>query len=685
MGVQQKAPFFIFSLNQSIGLKMHNDKYEETLPQARPFIFVVLLPLILVFGFGLFQDLDEARAQGISPFLKVFLSAQTGGLGQPTHITNAGDGSGRLFVVEQPGRIRIVKNGVLLATPFLDISNTGANQVLFGGEQGLLSVAFPLQFDAKGYFYVYYTNLNGDNVAARYFLSANPDVADPSSEVILRTFPHPTFQNHNGGQLAFGPDGFLYIGTGDGGSGGDPNNNGQNPNTFLGKILRIDVESVANPRIDTYIIPLNNPFVGTQGFLPEIWALGLRNPWRFSFDRLTGDLYFGDVGQDSFEEIDFQPASSQGGENYGWRIMEGLHCFNPPNCSPAGLTLPVIEYDHTQGNSVTGGMVYRGQNFPLMQGIYFYGDYFSGRIWGLKQNGAVWENALFLDTLPNIATFGEDEAGELYVADRANGRIYRLIGFSSQDIMNLITKYYQDILGRDPEPGGAEGWTAEIERIVSLDIDINEGFIAIGKSFFNSAEYLARGRTDAQYVADLYQSFLNRVPSQPEVNFWVAYLSGGANRNIVLNFFVFSPEFNTYMTGIFGVSVARPENNLVNDFYRGILSRTPDTVGFNYWLGLMRAAQCAGSAQQIRDLSYQIASFFVSSAEYVLRGRTNNQYVEDLYDGIMRRSAAPSEVNFWVGGLDSATMTRDQALQFFTNSPEFQLRVQEVIDAGCLP
>jgi len=397
--------------------------------------------LILVLGLGLFQGLEEASAQGISPFLQIFLSAQAGGLDQPIHITNAGDGSGRLFVVEQPGRIRIVRNGVLLTTPFLDISNTGANRVLFGGEQGLLSVAFPPQFSAKGYFYIYYTNLNGDNVAARYFLTTNPDVADSNSEVILRTFSHPIFENHNGGQLAFGPDGFLYIGTGDGGSGGDPNNNGQNPNTFLGKILRIDVESVVDPRIDTYVIPSNNPFVGAQGFLPEIWALGLRNPWRFSFDRLTGDFYLGDVGQNSFEEIDFQPSSSQGGENYGWRIMEGLHCFNPPNCSSAGLTLPVIEYDHTQGCSVTGGMVYRGQNFPLMQGIYFYGDFCSGRIWGLKHNGAEWENTLFLDTLLNITTFGEDESGEIYVADYATGIIHRLIGFSSQDMTNLVTKY----------------------------------------------------------------------------------------------------------------------------------------------------------------------------------------------------------------------------------------------------
>jgi glucose/arabinose dehydrogenase len=388
------------------------------------------LRCLLLLGFFLLFLPSRAGAQ----FPTLSLYKQISGLSFPVHITHTGDGSGRLFIVEQPGRIRVVKNGVLLATPFLDISSTGANRVLFGGEQGLLSVAFPPGFNAKGYFYVYYTNLNGDNVAARYFLTANPDVADPNSEVILQTFLHPTFANHNGGQLAFGPDSFLYIGIGDGGSGGDPNNNGQNPSTFLGKILRIDVESVANPRIDTYVIPPSNPFVATQGSLPEIWALGLRNPFRFSFDRLTGDLYIGDVGQNLFEEVDFQPAASPGGQNYGWSIMEGFHCFNKldfnnplSTCNQAGLTLPVVEYDHTQGDcAVIGGFVYRGNLHPQMGGIYFYGDECTGRIRGLKRNGAVWQNRLLLDSPFTITSFGEDEAGELYLADYGIGDVYRI-------------------------------------------------------------------------------------------------------------------------------------------------------------------------------------------------------------------------------------------------------------------
>jgi hypothetical protein len=248
-------------------------------------------------------------------------------------------------------------------------------------------------------------------------------------------------------------------------------------------------------------------------------------------------------------------------------------------------------------------------------------------------------------------------------------------------LIDLVTKYYNDILIRAPEPGGAESWTAEIDRIMSLGIDIKEGFIAIGKVFFNSPEYLSMGKTDTAYVLDLYRTFLNRIPAQSEVDSWLDVLTQGVSRNVVLNFFVFSPEYNTYMGGLFGASTARPENNLVNDFYRGVLSRLPDTAGYNSWLGSMRAAQCAG-AQQVRDLSYQIASLFVGSAEYGTRGRTNSQFVEDLYDAILRRTAAPWEINYWVTYLGTAT--REQALQGFTGSAEFQTRVTAVINAGCL-
>jgi len=345
-----------------------------------------------------------------------------GGFVQPVHVAHAGDGSGRIFVVEQGGRIRILDNGVVLPSPFLDISSKS----VCCGEQGLLSVAFPPGFAAKRYFYVNYTRTpDGATVVARYRVSiGDANAADPASEEVLLIIPQP-FANHNGGQLAFGPDGYLYIGMGDGGSGGDPLNNGQATGTLLGKLLRIDVESGAVP----YGIPPTNPFLGMAGYRAEIWALGLRNPWRFSFDRLMGDLYIADVGQGTFEEVDVQPVGSAGGQNYGWKVMEGAACFTI-GCSPAGLTLPVATYDHSQGCSITGGMVYRGSAFPALQGMYFYGDFCSGRIWGLRNTGAGWETAVL--PVPgnppmNIATFGEDEPGNVYLANFANGELLRIL------------------------------------------------------------------------------------------------------------------------------------------------------------------------------------------------------------------------------------------------------------------
>jgi len=249
------------------------------------------------------------------------------------------------------------------------------------------------------------------------------------------------------------------------------------------------------------------------------------------------------------------------------------------------------------------------------------------------------------------------------------------------EMVDFVTEYYNDILDRAPEPGGAESWTAEIDRIMSLGIDIKEGFIAVGKGFFNSNEYLSMKKSDTDYILDLYRAFLNRTPSQAEINFHLDYMAQGVSRNEVLNNFIFSPEFGAYVEGIFGVSVVGPENILVNDFYRGILSRLPDTVGFNYWLGQMRGAQCAGSAQQIRDLSHQIALGFIQSTEYLGLGRTDGQFLEDLYDAVLRRAAAPWEINYWLTYLGTAT--RGQALQGFTDSNEFQIRVTEVIDAGC--
>lgn len=366
------------------------------------------------------------------------------GFTHPTYITHAGDGSGRIFIIEQPGRIRIVKNGVVQPTPFLDITSR-VNSA--GSEQGLLSVAFPPGFASKGYFFVDYTDMTGigNTVIARYHVTANPDVADPNSEETVLGITQP-YANHNGGQLQFGPDGYLYIGMGDGGSGGDPQNNAQTPSVLLGKILRIDTEQTAPPSppsggsllyyfpaiaktfsIASYTVPATNPYTQTAGYRGEIWALGLRNPWRFSFDRSTGDLYIADVGQNAWEEVDFQSASSAGGENYGWRILEGTHCYNPSSgcVPPARYSAPVAEYSHSFGCSVTGGYVYRGPGNAAMQGIYFYGDYCSGRIWGL-QNAGGWQTQQLAQPSINISTFGEDEAGNLYVASYSGGATYQI-------------------------------------------------------------------------------------------------------------------------------------------------------------------------------------------------------------------------------------------------------------------
>ena len=360
-------------------------------------------------------------SEGLAQDSTVGLTRIIDGLSSPVAIAHAGDDSGRLFIVEQNGRVRISYAGVLLDTAFLDITD----RVLFQGERGLLGLAFPPGFAWKNYFYVYYTSFSGDNVLARYSVTVdNPDVADVASESILLTFPHQTFSNHNGGQLAFSPvDGYLYIGLGDGGGAGDPFGNGQNTGSLLGKLLRIDVESGATP----YAIPPDNPFVFDPQSRPEIWAYGLRNPWRFSFDRVTGELYIGDVGQNSYEEVDYQP-TSPGGENFGWNVMEGTHCYpvDDGNCSTDGLTLPVIEYDHTQGDcAIVGGYVYRGAQYPSLQGAYVYGDYCSGRIWGLRWDAAVgWYSTLLLRAAFQISTFGEDQDGNLYVSAYNTGEVY---------------------------------------------------------------------------------------------------------------------------------------------------------------------------------------------------------------------------------------------------------------------
>jgi len=339
------------------------------------------------------------------------------GFEQPVLAVGAGDGTERLFVVELTGRIRLIRGGVVQPEPFLDLSGL----VSTGGERGLFSVAFPPDYAQSGVFYVDYTNTAGDSVVARYQVSDDPDRADPASAEALLTVEQP-YANHNGGQLAFGSDGFLYVGFGDGGSGGDPQGNAQNPASLLGKMLRIDVS-----RPGAYGIPLDNPYLGQTAYRAEIWSLGLRNPWRFSFDRSTGELYIADVGQNAWEEVDVEPAGS-GGRNYGWNRFEGTHPYPPDAKRDAGgFTMPVVEYDRSAGQSVTGGFVYRGKQSPGLTGVYFYADYSSGRLWALRRAGTGWETALVAETGRAIAGFGQDDAGEIYVLDVERGDVLRIV------------------------------------------------------------------------------------------------------------------------------------------------------------------------------------------------------------------------------------------------------------------
>ena len=345
------------------------------------------------------------------------------GLVAPLAITSAGDGSGRIFVVQQAGQIRIVRDGALVATPFLDI----AGRISSGGERGLLGLAFHPDYPGDPRLFVNYTDANGDTQVSSFTVDpGQPDAANANSEVKLLHIAQP-FANHNGGAVVFGPDGFLYISTGDGGSGGDPLGNGQSLKTMLGKILRIDVDHTdANL---AYAIPPGNPLVGTADALPEIFLYGLRNPWRISFDRATGDLWIGDVGQSAWEEVDVARAGTSG-ENYGWNTMEGNHCFNPPDgCTQTGLIPPVAEYSHQGGCTVIGGNVYRGSGQPALAGGYLFGDYCSGTVWAIDPaSDALRDPTVVFESGASISSFGEDEAGELYATDIAGGKLLRVTG-----------------------------------------------------------------------------------------------------------------------------------------------------------------------------------------------------------------------------------------------------------------
>jgi glucose/arabinose dehydrogenase len=349
------------------------------------------------------------------------------GFDSPLDVTNAGDGSGRLFVVEQAGRIRLVKGGVLIDRPFLDITG----RIASGGERGLLGLAFHPDYPTDPRFFVNYTDRDGNTVVSQFTVrGADPDLGDPGSEVVLMHVAQP-FANHNGGAVVFGPDGMLYIATGDGGSGGDPQGNGQRLDTHLGKILRIDV-NVAPGSSTAYQVPADNPFATTAGAKPEIWFYGLRNPWRIRFDRETGDLWIGDVGQNAWEEIDVARAG-QKGLDYGWNIMEATHCFNPGSgCDQTGLTLPVAEYDHDLGCAVIGGVVVRDPSQGRLNGGYLFGDACSDNLWLMDPAGDQLREATLVARMGrSLSSIGEAEDGSVYATSLGSGELLRISAGSS--------------------------------------------------------------------------------------------------------------------------------------------------------------------------------------------------------------------------------------------------------------
>jgi len=426
-------------------------RFQQRVPPGILLMILGSIMILVLLAVGPKAAADSDSPQNIVLSLKLFAS----GLKSPVSITNAGPGDGRLFVNEKAGVIKIVQpNGTVVPKPFLDITE----QVTSEGEEGFLGLAFHPEYAENGTFFVNYTNMTNKvrrTRISRFIVSDDANIADPESEDILLTITQPS-SNHNAGDIHFGPDGYLYIPLGDGGGSGDSKDNAQNLRTLLGKIVRIDVDSLdGNHAADCpgdgsghYRVPMENPLRdGPGSTCDEIWASGLRNPWRSSFDRLTGDFYIGDVGQNSWEEIDFQPADSEGGENYGWRCYEGNYPFNLSGCGePDKYVFPIFEYGHVEGTdkcsgSVTGGYVYRGSKYPILTGRYFLADFCQGTFWDLARNSDKWHETEHTNLKePGFSTFGEDSTGELYVANMFSGNIYLLESLSPQSYLPLMLK-----------------------------------------------------------------------------------------------------------------------------------------------------------------------------------------------------------------------------------------------------
>jgi glucose/arabinose dehydrogenase len=607
-----------------------------------------LLAAVLTGAAG--PSVTETAAQS-SELPAIVLASPITGLAQPVSITHAGDGSGRIFVVQQNGQIRIIRNGILSSTPFLNLST----RISTGGERGLLGLAFPPGFAAKQYFYVNYTNPAGNIVIARYRVSSgNVDIADFNTEQVVLTVNHPVNANHNGGQLAFSQrDGFLYIGTGDGGGGGDTENNAQNPNQLLGKILRIDVET-GSPA--TYTVPASNPFLGRVGFRPEIWALGMRNPWRFSFDRLTNDLYVADVGQGQWEEVNFQPAASFGGENYGWRVMEGLHCFNPAtNCNMTGLTLPVTEYNHGLGDcSVTGGYVYRGTTYARMQGLFFYGDFCSGRIRAVRQVGGVWQATELLDTNLGISTFGEDEQGNLYVANYNNGTIFNVTDNAPAatptptPTPTMITSTVQFSAAQVQLTEDCTGVVIAVTRTGTLDAAQTVGYVTNEGTANQEADFTHAEGTLMFAPGEAAKTFTVLISED-------AYAEGPETltlelRNPALGTSLGSPSLA--MLTINDDETVNGTTNPIDDHatfvaqhYHDFLNREADPSGRAFWIGQLES--CGSDPVCLDDRRENVSAAFFLSIEFQKTGfLVARIYKASFPDSVMRPRGLPRYAEF---------------------------------------
>ncbi|QGJ69951.1 Glucose dehydrogenase [Planctomycetales bacterium 10988] len=543
------------------------------------------------------------------------------GLNQPLYLTYAPGDTSRLFVVEKGGDIEILnaETGSQNVQPFLTVNNVSTV-----GEQGLLGLAFDPNYQSNGYFYVNYVNASGSTVISRYQVSGDPNAANAGSEFQLLSFVQPE-TNHNGGWLGFGPDNYLYIASGDGGGGGDPDNNAQNTSNLFGNILRIDVTSDAFPADNSrnYAIPPTNPFVGQAG-ADEIFVFGLRNPWRASFDRTTGDLYIGDVGQGAREEIDFVPAGSAGGLNFGWKVMEGATAFsdipgNPDPFSPE-LVNPIYEYAHpnTGGRSITGGYVYRGEIVSL-QGKYFFADFVAGTIESLEFDGTTISNLTDWTTqlqpaegsINSIVSFGEDAFANLYIVD-IDGEVYKIISTSERaQARGVVSQYYLEILGREAEDGALDYWA---------EIMVTQGRAVVANSFWNSAEHRAT------QVQEYYQMLLNRAAEQAGVNYWVNQMQQGLTEENLILALVNSQEYRTL----------NPLNaDYVRGLYNDLLGREVEEAGLNYWVSELESGRSP-------DAIGQALLFSQESREKV---------VTEFYQSILKRNPDPGGLASWANQL----------------------------------